>query len=255
MENLHVTYRRSGHAVHVIEGLSFEAEGNEVVVVRGVSGSGKTSLLSCIAGILTPELGQIHLGDLTVTSMNGRALRDYRRQHVGIVFQAFNLVSSLTALENVALPLLLDGMPFRRAKIGALALLERFGMGDRQHHRPGALSGGEQQRVAVARALARNPTVILADEPTSNLDRLTAGSVIDLLEAVRAPERVVLIATHDDRLMPLADRTIELGGQSGQVRVVAGRGSLVAGHASQPGQGSHHSLLRDTVEGESSRES
>jgi putative ABC transport system ATP-binding protein len=212
VENLHVTYRQQGHAVQVIEGLSFEAEGNEVVVIRGVSGSGKTSLLSCIAGILTPERGRIHAGGLTVTSMNGRGLRNYRRQHVGIVFQAFNLVSSLTALENVALPLLLDGMPFRRARIRALGLLERFGMGDRRHHRPGALSGGEQQRVAVARALARNPTVILADEPTSNLDRHTAGSVIDLLEAVRAPERVVLIATHDDRLMPLADRTVELGG-------------------------------------------
>jgi putative ABC transport system ATP-binding protein len=212
VDDLHVSYRQGSHTVDVLRGLSFEAHGNELVVVRGVSGSGKTSLVSCIAGILTPERGTIHAAGRTVTSLNARALRQYRRQHVGIVFQAFNLVPSLTAVENVAVPLLLDGVPFRRAKLRARALLERFGMRDRLHHRPGALSGGEQQRVAVARALTRNPAVILADEPTSNLDRYTAGSVIDLLEAVRAPERVVVIATHDDRLMPLADRTVELDG-------------------------------------------
>jgi putative ABC transport system ATP-binding protein len=210
VEHLRVTYRQRAHAVEVIRDLSFEARGNELTVVRGVSGSGKTSLLSCVAGILTPERGTIRAGGLTVTALDGRALRQYRRRHVGIVFQAFNLVPSLTAVENVAVPLLVDGVPFRRARVRAVALLERFGMADRLDHRPGALSGGERQRVAVARALARNPTVILADEPTSNLDRRTAGSVIDLLEAVRAPERVVLIATHDDRLVPLADRTIEL---------------------------------------------
>jgi putative ABC transport system ATP-binding protein len=213
VDNLHVSYRQGSHIVEVLRGLSFEAHGNELVVVRGVSGSGKTSLLSCIAGILKPERGTIYAGGRTVTSLNARALRQYRRQHVGIVFQAFNLVPSLTAIENVAVPLLLDGVPFRRAKLRARALLDRFEIGDRLDHRPGALSGGEQQRVAIARALTRNPTVILADEPTSNLDRNTAGSVIDLLEAVRAPEHVVVIATHDDRLMPLADRTVELDGE------------------------------------------
>jgi putative ABC transport system ATP-binding protein len=212
VENLHVSYRHGDHVVEVIRDLSFEANGNEIVVVKGVSGSGKTSLLSCVAGILTPQRGAIHAGGVTVTSLNRRDLRQYRRQHVGIVFQAFNLVPSLTAEENVAVPLLLDGMPFRQARARASALLDRFGMHDRQDHRPGALSGGERQRVAVARALARNPTVIVADEPTSNLDRHTAASVIPLLEGVRAPDRVVVIATHDDRLMPLADRTIELDG-------------------------------------------
>lgn len=215
VENLHVTYRQGGHVVEVIRGLSFEAQADELVVIKGVSGSGKTSLLSSVAGILTPASGTIYAAGRVVTALNSRALREYRRRHVGIVFQAFNLVPSLTAVENVALPLLLDGLPFRQARIRAVALLEPFGMADRLQHRPGELSGGERQRVAVARALARDPTVILADEPTSNLDRHTAGSVIDLLKALRAPGRVVLIATHDDRLMPLADRTVELGGDGG----------------------------------------
>ena len=211
VNDLAVAYRQGSRTVHVLRNLSFDARENELVVVRGVSGSGKTSLLSCIAGILTPESGTIDAAGQRVTSLSGRALRDYRRRHVGIVFQAFNLVASLTALENVSVPLLLDGMPYRRACSRALGLLERFGLHDRINHRPGALSGGERQRVAVARALVRDPAVLLADEPTSNLDRHTAESMIDLLQAMRSPNRVVLIATHDDRLLPLADRTVELG--------------------------------------------
>ena len=211
VEDLAVAYHQGSRTVRVIQDLSFDAQENELVLVRGVSGSGKTSLLSCIAGILTPDRGTIDAAGQRVTALSGRALREYRRRHVGIVFQAFNLVPSLTALENVAVPLLLDGMPYRRARGRALGLLERFGMQDRINHRPGALSGGERQRVAVARALAREPTVLLADEPTSNLDRHTAGSVIELLRTMRSPNRVVLIATHDDRLLPLADRTVELG--------------------------------------------
>ena len=211
VEDLAVAYRQGIRAVHVLQNLSFDAQENELVLVRGVSGSGKTSLLSCIAGILTPDSGTIHAAGQRVTSLSGRALREYRRRHVGIVFQAFNLVPSLTALENVSLPLLIDGMRYRRARGRALGLLERFGLHDRINHRPGALSGGERQRVAVARALAREPTILLADEPTSNLDRHTAGSVIELFQAMRSPNRVVLIATHDDRLLPLADRTVELG--------------------------------------------
>lgn len=211
VDDLSVTYGQGSRAVHVIQSLSFDAQENELVLVRGVSGSGKTSLLSCIAGILTPDSGTISAAGQQVTSMSRHALREYRRRHVGIVFQAFNLVPSLTALENVTVPLILDGVPYRRARGRALVLLERFGLHDRINHRPGALSGGERQRVAVARALVREPTVLLADEPTSNLDRHTAGSVIQLLQAMRSPDRVVLIATHDDRLLPLADRIVELG--------------------------------------------
>jgi putative ABC transport system ATP-binding protein len=211
VDDLSVTYGQGSRAVNVIQGLSFDAQDNELVLIRGVSGSGKTSLLSCIAGILTPDSGTISAAGQHVTSMSGRALREYRRRHVGIVFQAFNLVPSLTALENVTVPLILDGVSYRRARGRALVLLERFGLHERIHHRPGALSGGERQRVAVARALVREPTVLLADEPTSNLDRHTAGSVIALLQAMRSPDRVVLIATHDDRLLPLADRIVELG--------------------------------------------
>jgi ABC-type lipoprotein export system ATPase subunit len=211
VEGLRLTYRQGGQPVHVLEGLSFDAAENELVVVKGPSGSGKTSLLSCIAGLLTPTGGSIRAAGLDVTRLGGGALREYRRRHVGIVFQSFNLIPSLTAVENVAVPLVLDGVPFGRAAVRAAKLLERFGLHERLRHRPGTLSGGERQRVAIARALVREPAVLLADEPTSSLDRHTAATVIELLRGLRAPGRVVLVATHDERLMAIADRTVELG--------------------------------------------
>jgi putative ABC transport system ATP-binding protein len=152
----------------------------------------------------------VRVGDTEVVGLSGAALTEYRRQQVGIVFQAFNLLPSLTASENVQIPLRGTGVAARAAKARAQLLLERVGLADRVSHRPGDLSGGQQQRVAIARALAHNPPVILADEPTAHLDYLQVDSVIRLLRDLADSGRLVIVATHDDRLVPLADHLVNL---------------------------------------------
>jgi putative ABC transport system ATP-binding protein len=181
-----------------------------LAVLMGPSGSGKTTLLSCLAGILSPTSGTIRVGDVVVTDLNGRALVDYRRRHVGIVFQAFNLVPSLTATENVMAPLLAAGLRRSPTRARATALLEEVGVADRGSHHPGALSGGQQQRVAIARALAHDPPLLLADEPTAHLDRVQVGTVAELLRRLVGPGRAAIVATHDDRLLSIADRVVDL---------------------------------------------
>jgi putative ABC transport system ATP-binding protein len=211
VKELTVEYRQGSERIMALDRLSFSAREHEIVVVRGPSGCGKTTLLSCLGGILRPTRGSVHLNGVELTSLDRQAIRRYRREAVGFVFQSFNLVPSLNALENVTTPLLLAGVPHRQARVRAGELLEHFGLSARASHRPGALSGGEKQRVAVARALIKEPPLVLADEPTSNLDRYHATSVVELLEKLRGPGRVVIIATHDELLLPLADRTIDLG--------------------------------------------
>jgi putative ABC transport system ATP-binding protein len=179
-------------------------------LLLGPSGCGKTSLLSCLGAILRPKSGSIQFGDIEVTSLNGQALTEYRRRTVGIVFQAFNLVPSLTALENVTVPLRAAGQRWPAARERATELLDRVGLADRIHHRPGDLSGGQKQRVAIARALALDPPLILADEPTAHLDYVQVEEVLRVVRELAAGERVVVVATHDNRLLPLADQVIEL---------------------------------------------
>jgi len=163
-----------------------------------------------LAAILKPARGSIRFDDVEVTELSGDALTQYRRHRVGIVFQAFNLVPSLTALENVAAPLWAGGTSGREARRRSAELLDRVGLSDRVKHRPGDLSGGQQQRVAIARALAHEPPLLLADEPTAHLDYVQVEGVLRLLREVASPGRVVVVATHDERMIPLADRVVEL---------------------------------------------
>jgi putative ABC transport system ATP-binding protein len=241
VDDLTVTYRSGDYEVSPLAGLSLQARDGEVVLLLGPSGCGKTTLLSCLAGILAPTSGSIRVAGTEVVALEGQALTDYRRRSVGVVFQAFNLVPSLTALENVAAPLWGAGVRRDAARTKAAALLERVDLGDRSSHRPGALSGGQQQRVAIARALVHDPPLLLADEPTAHLDYLQVEGVLSLLRSLASPGRVVVVATHDDRMLPLADRVIDLtelatGGQrKGEVTLEPGevlfrqgeRGSLV----------------------------
>ena len=185
VSQLVVEYVSSGYAVRPLDGLDLRAERGELVVLLGPSGSGKTTLLSCLGGILRPTSGRVVVDDIDVTSLAGRDLERYRRRHVGFVFQAFNLVASLSARENVAVPLLLNGASRRAALDAADTLLERVGLADRAGHKPATLSGGQQQRVAVARGLISDPAVLLTDEPTANLDYISAENVIGLLRALR----------------------------------------------------------------------
>lgn len=210
VDELTVQYENDGYVVRPLDGFSFSAEPGELVVLLGPSGSGKTTLLSCLGGILTPTSGSIRLGDLEVTSLGASGLDRYRRERVGFVFQAFNLIPSLTARENVAVPLLLTGQSRASAFRRADELLELVGLTERAHHRPSRLSGGQQQRVAVARGLGQDPPLLLADEPTANLDFIQAESVIRLLRELRDQGRVIIVSTHDARLVPIADRIIDM---------------------------------------------
>jgi putative ABC transport system ATP-binding protein len=205
-----VEYTCGAQAVRPIDGLSLDLSSGELVLLMGPSGCGKTSLLSMLAGILRPLRGCITVDGMEVTKLAGSRLTDYRRRRVGVVFQAFNLIPSLTAAENIQVPLRAEGLGRRRSRKRAAELLDRMELGERSSHRPGALSGGQQQRVAIARALALDPPLLLADEPTAHLDRGQVAKVAQMLRAIADDGRVVVVATHDDRILPLADRAIML---------------------------------------------
>ena len=222
--DLVVEYPAGGHTVRPIDGLDIDARPGEMSLLLGASGCGKTTLLSVLAGILRPARGSVRLEATEVTRLHGRALNNYRRHRVGIVFQSFNLIPSLTAAENVQVPLRAAGMGRSYARRRADELLAEVGLAERQSHRPGKLSGGQQQRVAIARALALDPPLLLADEPTAHLDHVQVDGVLRLLREIADAGRMVVVATHDERLVPLSDRAVELGG-AGATRPAA-RGGL-----------------------------
>jgi putative ABC transport system ATP-binding protein len=210
VRDLVVEYSSGGYAVRPIDQLNLDLASRSLALLLGPSGCGKTTLLSCLGGILKPASGQILFDDIDVTALDDASLSVYRRNTVGIVFQAFNLVPSLTALENVMVPLRAAGRSRREARRRAEELLERVGLQERMSHRPGDMSGGQQQRVAVARAIALDPPLILADEPTAHLDFIQVEQVLRLIRELADDDRVVVVATHDTRMLPLADRVVEL---------------------------------------------
>lgn len=181
----------------------------EFVGITGPSGSGKSTLLHIMAGLDTPTTGRVKLAGDPISKLSERERSRIRLSHVGIVFQQFHLLPSLPALQNVAIPLIEQGMPKRSRRHLASNLLEDVGLGDRMDHRPGELSGGEQQRVAIARALSTDPLVVLADEPTGELDTTTGSRIIDLLNSM-ADDRAVVVASHDDAVIKAVDRVITL---------------------------------------------
>lgn len=210
VDGLTVEYADGGSGVRPLDGLTMRARDGHLVLVLGPSGCGKTTLLSVLAGLLTPTAGRVVLGGVAVTGLSGRELQAHRRHRVGIAFQSFQLVPSLTATENVMAPLLLTGVGVGAAHERARTLLEQVGLAPVAHRRPGRLSGGEQQRVALARALVRDPPLVLADEPTAHLDPRGVDAALALFAELRRPGRLVLVATHDARLARIADATVEL---------------------------------------------
>lgn len=210
IRDLTIEYSKGGYVVRPVDSLNLRAADGELVVLLGPSGCGKTTLLSVLGGILKPTAGLALIGSTSISHLDGAALTKYRQREVGICFQAFNLIPSLTALENVAAPLLIAGVSGNQARARAKELLARVNMTEREHHKPGNLSGGQQQRVAIARALAYDPPLLLADEPTANLDYIQAESVIRLLRELAQPGRLIVVSTHDDRMIPIADQIVEM---------------------------------------------
>ncbi|HZQ59344.1 MAG TPA: ATP-binding cassette domain-containing protein [Acidimicrobiales bacterium] len=231
VSGLTVAYGSGGYVVRPLDNLSFDVADGELVVLLGPSGCGKTTLLSCLAGLLTPTSGSIRLDGKEVTGLAGRDLAAYRRADVGVVFQAFNLLPSLTARGNVVAPLRLAGVPRRAAHARAVELLQQVGLGERLDHRPRALSGGQQQRVAIARALVHDPKMVLADEPTAHLDHVQVEGVLQLMRRLAQPGRLLVVATHDDRVTHLADRVIELVARADSADRDPSEVTLAAGEA------------------------
>ncbi len=210
IDDLTMAYESGGQTVRPIVGFDLAVSPGELVLLEGPSGCGKTTLLSAIAGLLRPESGTILVEGHDVTRLTGKAMLAHRRTRVGVVFQSFNLIDSLTATENVAVPMTVAGVRGRTARARAAALLTDLGLEHRLDHRPGMLSGGQQQRVAIARALAVDAPLVLADEPTAHLDHTQVAVVRDLLRSIADSGRTVIVSTHDDRLNVVADRVVDL---------------------------------------------
>jgi len=220
VQDLVKTYREGSLERTVLQGLSFEILKGELVVLLGRSGSGKSTLLNLISGMDAPTSGSIRFEDTELTRLTETERTMFRRHAIGIIFQSFNLIPTLKVEENILLPLELGGNIDKAQRQRALDVLVEVGLADRANSFPDLLSGGEQQRVAIARALAHDPLLILADEPTGNLDFRTASLVMDILERiVHDKDRTMLIATHDRDIIGLADRVFEL--QEGQLREVS----------------------------------
>ncbi|MFD0426757.1 ABC transporter ATP-binding protein [Streptomyces parvus] len=211
VEDLHRSYGSGAAAVHALRGVSFEIPRGELVALKGRSGSGKTTLLNLVGGLDTPDSGRITVDGTELAGLGEKGLLELRRDRVGFIFQSFGLIPILTAAENVGVPLRLRRAdPAERDERVAL-LLSLVGLADHAEQRPGELSGGQQQRVAIARALANRPALLIADEPTGQLDAETGLAVMELLRAVVRSENVTaLVATHDPQLLGLADRVLEL---------------------------------------------
>ncbi len=211
LDNVSKDFLEGAQARPVLRGASAAFEEGEFVAIRGRSGSGKSTLLNLIAGIDMPSSGDIYIDEVAVTRLSQRERTIFRRDNIGFIFQFFNLIPTLTVLENVRLPAELAGRDDRTVSAGALDLLERVGLADRRHVFPDKLSGGEQQRVAIARALAQNPRLVLADEPTGNLDERTGEAVMTLLDAMtRQAGKTLIMVTHSREMARQADRVLEM---------------------------------------------
>ncbi|MHB1417036.1 MAG: ABC transporter ATP-binding protein [Chloroflexota bacterium] len=210
-EQLTKTYGQGPTAITALDRINLEVGEGEFVAVMGPSGCGKSTLLHLLGGLDRPTSGRVLIDGKDLSQLTDDALTELRRRRVGFIFQFFNLIPVLGAAENAALPLILDGLRYGEAQKRAEGWLSRVGLGNRLHHRPDQLSGGEQQRVAIARALTNDPALILADEPTGNLDSRAADDLVGLLRRISDEwERTVVLVTHDPRMAAHADRIIFL---------------------------------------------
>jgi len=232
----HALHKKYGHGaglVRAVDDVSLDVEMGETVAIMGPSGCGKSTLLHLLGGLDRPDSGQISVAGTRVDQLGERGLARLRRDAVGFVFQAFHLMEELTAVENVELPALLAGRSPRAARKRAIELMERTGLADRTAFLPSALSGGQRQRVAVARALANDPLIVLADEPTGNLDSAATLEVLRLFDDLHVAGQTLVIVTHDSRIAATADRMIMMrdGALVDETRLTGGTTGSLAGLA------------------------
>jgi putative ABC transport system ATP-binding protein len=211
VKGVHKTYRRGSETLDVLQGVDVEVERGEFLVLMGPSGSGKTTLLNLIAGIDFPTSGRVIVNGREISSLDEDRLAGWRARNIGYVFQSFNLIPVLTAYENVELPLLLLNLSRKRRREQIMTALELVGIADRKDHTPRQLSGGQEQRVAIARAIVTDPTLVLADEPTGDLDRASAQQLLDLVQALNEEfKKSFVIVTHDPQVAERAHRVLHV---------------------------------------------
>ncbi|HID11613.1 MAG TPA: ABC transporter ATP-binding protein [Candidatus Latescibacteria bacterium] len=224
-ENVHKVYRMGAVEVEALKGVTLEVYAGEYISIMGPSGSGKTTLFNMIGGLDKPTSGRVYIDEVDVAQLDAYELAWLRCRKIGYIFQTFNLIPVMSALENVMLPMIFAGMTSDDAREKAAALLDRVGLGDRLLHKPYELSGGQQQRVAVARAMANDPAIILADEPTGNLDLKTGTEIIELLWEMNQESGVTVIsATHDHKMINVSDRVVWV--RDGRVERIVSREDL-----------------------------
>jgi ABC-type lipoprotein export system ATPase subunit len=211
IHQLNKTYHRGTETVEAVSGIDLEIQKGEFVVILGPSGGGKSTLLNLIGGIDHPTSGTVTINGFALEKASEESLTRFRRDHIGFIFQFYNLLSALNAVENVCLPLMAKGVPFKQASLKAIQILTRVGLQNRLKHLPSELSGGEQQRVAIARSIIAEPELILADEPTGDLDSTTAQEITTLMHELNQQMGLTfVVATHNLRLAENADRVFEL---------------------------------------------
>ena len=210
LEDICKSYYMGKQALAVLKGISLNIQKNEYVALMGPSGSGKSTLMNILGCLDSPTSGKYVLNGLDVSQMPDDDLAEVRNKEIGFVFQQFNLLPRLTAAENVALPLVYAGISRKTRQEMAMAVLEKVSLTDRSHHKPNELSGGQAQRVAIARALVNNPSLILADEPTGNLDTKTSVEIMDIFDAIQAAGNTVVLVTHEEDIAKYAHRVVRL---------------------------------------------
>jgi putative ABC transport system ATP-binding protein len=210
LSNIRKTYILGAQTVHALKKIDLDIQRGEYVALMGPSGSGKSTLMNVIGCLDTPSQGEYWLNDKEVSKMSDVDLSKVRNDEIGFVFQTFNLLTRLTALDNVALPLVYAGIPLKERNERAAETLNKVGLGDRFHHKPNELSGGQRQRVAVARALINNPSLLLADEPTGNLDTQTSHEIMALFEEIHAAGNTIVLVTHEEDIAKHAKKIVRL---------------------------------------------
>ncbi|MDP2717637.1 MAG: ABC transporter ATP-binding protein [Candidatus Micrarchaeota archaeon] len=210
LHDVHKEYKMGEVSTRVLQGITLRIQKGDFAAIMGPSGSGKSTLMHIIGALDVPTHGKVAVDGVDVSGMDEDGLANLRGRKIGFVFQKFNLIGALTAAENVEMPLVFQGVPEKERRKRAIALLEKVGLGHRTHHRPAQLSGGEQQRVAIARALANDPAILLADEPTGNLDSKTGKEILSLFEELHHQGRTIVFVTHDAAIAQKASHIVRI---------------------------------------------